>query len=283
MLGIISLGGICIDTLRLRKIIPESYFAVAADSGMAHFRMLGIQPDILAGDFDSIEPQLLEECIKENIKIIKVDKRKNFTDSELAVDTAVASGCDSLLFLGAFGNRLDHMLSNQMMAASLASKGINVILTDGKSFFFTVTSQNSPLCYPLSGLVSEEDIFSIIPISGEFVKVTIEGLDYPLEKEIIMFGSTRAVSNTVPKKAAKIESEKYNNASSTTNINTNFNLNTATTNSIGAITTTINTNSNEVITTTINTKGNNNDDFAKITVETGVVFFIHTKSDEFLK
>lgn len=229
MLGIIGLGGKCHDEPGLRKIIPLQYYAVAADSGLTHFKMLGIIPDLLVGDLDSISDTLLEQSKKENLEIHQYDCKKNFTDSELAVEKALLHGCDSLLFLGAFGNRLDHMLSNQMMAISLAARGIPVILTDGVTYFYSITKENTPFIFSIESLHIDEDVLSLVPMIGDTIKITLDGFEYPLEKETVLFGSTRMVSNTVP-------SVKK----------------------IGI---------NQIV----------------ITIESGVVFFIVTKSDDFLK
>lgn len=198
MLGIIGLGGTCHDTPSLRKIIPRQYYAVAADSGLAHFKMLGITADLLVGDMDSITDSLLQESKKEHLPIQQFDCRKDFTDSELAVEKALDHGCDSLLFIGAFGNRLDHMLSNQMMAASLAARGIPVVLTDGVTYFHTITPQNSPFVYPIHSLREKEDVLSMVPVGGDTTVITLKGFEYPLDRETVLFGSTRTVSNTVP-------------------------------------------------------------------------------------
>lgn len=229
MLGIIGLGGICRDTPSLRKIIPSQYYAVAADSGMIHFNMLGIVPDMLVGDLDSISDSLLEQTRNEHIPIEQYQSKKNQTDSEIAVQKALSGGCDSLLFLGAFGSRLDHMLSNQMMAVSLASRGIRVILTDGVTFFHTITGENSPFEFSIRDLREEEDVLSLVPMRGETVRVTLEGFEYPLDRETILFGSTRMVSNTVP-------SEK-----------------------------------------------NRKTGQATVSIDSGIVFFIQTKTDKYLK
>ncbi len=229
MLGIIGLGGICHDTPSLRRTIPQKYYAVAADSGLAHFMMLGIASDLLVGDLDSISDSLLQQSKMENLPIEQYDSKKNFTDSEIAVSKALDHGCDSLLFIGAFGNRLDHMLSNQMMAASLAIRGIPVILTDGVTFFHTITPQNSPFTFSSKSLHENEDVLSMVPVAGGTVVISLEGFEYPLDRETILFGSTRTVSNTVP----PVKDRKT--------------------------------------------------DQVTISLESGIVFFILTKSDEFLK
>jgi thiamine pyrophosphokinase len=195
MYGIIGLGGKCFNTDLICGLIPDKYFAVAADSGIIHFELLGIKPDLLVGDMDSIPPDVLAKYENIGLQIMKYNPVKNMTDSEIAVEKAIEAGCDSLIFLGAFGDRLDHMFANQMMAASLAEKGIPIILTDGMSFFYTVTANNSPFKYPLSSIAFESDVVSVVLAKGDFANISIEGLEYELLHEKIQFGTTRAVSN----------------------------------------------------------------------------------------
>lgn len=195
MYGIIGLGGKCYKSEQICGLIPGKYFAVAADSGIIHFELLGIKPDLLVGDMDSIPAETLVKYQNSRLQILKYSPVKNMTDSEIAVEKALEAGCDSLIFLGAFGDRLDHMFANQMMAVSLADKGIPVILTDGISFFYTVTKSNSPFKYPLASIDSLRDVISVVLAKGNTANITIEGLEYELQNEIVEFGTTRAVSN----------------------------------------------------------------------------------------
>jgi thiamine pyrophosphokinase len=210
MYGIIGLGGKCFNTDLICGLIPDKYFAVAADSGIIHFELLGIEPDLLVGDMDSIPPDVLAKYENIGLQIMKYNPVKNMTDSEIAVEKAIEAGCDSLIFLGAFGDRLDHMFANQMMAASLAEKGIPVILTDGISFFYTVTSNNSPFKYSLSKISLESDVVSVVLVKGNSANISIQGLEYELQKENVEFGTTRAVSN-IKKKTYSNLTASYTN------------------------------------------------------------------------
>ncbi|MHB8962523.1 MAG: thiamine diphosphokinase [Saccharofermentanales bacterium] len=198
MLGLISLGGHCIYNEKLKEICAKAEFVVAADGGMKHLAALGIRPDILVGDMDSISGTLLMNVQSDpGIEVVRYDTRKNMTDSEIAVQNAISHACSSLLLIGASGSRPDHVLSNQMMAASIAQKGIPCILTDGITSIFTVTAENSPFRYPLQGLRVDADVISIIPVIGDARNLSIRNLEYPLPEPFLAFGSTRAVSNTI--------------------------------------------------------------------------------------
>ncbi len=200
MLGLISLGGNCTESIRLKKILQQDYFAVAADSGASHFEKLKIKPDLLVGDMDSISGRLFDKYKKSGVKILEYNPRKNLTDSEIAVEKVIEAGCDSILFIGAFGSRFDHIFGNIMLSANLADKGIPVTLTDGETFFYSVTKFNSPFVYSLDFANENEDVFSVVPVIGESTKITIKGLEYELDNEPVKLGTNRCVSNTIPLK-----------------------------------------------------------------------------------
>lgn len=203
MLGLIALGGECTYTGRMRQLCSTTRYIVAADGGMKHLDVLGIKPDTLVGDMDSISGDLLLAAQDDpSIEVVEFSTRKNMTDSEIAVQTALSHGCDRLLFIGASGNRPDHVLANQMMAASIADRGIPCILTDGITFIYTITAGNSPFSYPLEDLQADSDVISIIPVKGDISNLSIHNLEYPLDKQLVNFGSTRAVSNAIHKNSS---------------------------------------------------------------------------------
>ncbi len=199
MLGLIALSGHCEYTGRLREICSGAGYVVAADGGMRHLDRLGIRPDLLAGDMDSIPEELLRSTQDDrSIEIRRFGTRKDRTDSGIAAEAALSFGCDRLAFIGATGSRPDHVLANQMMAASIAGRGIPCLLTDGVTFMHTLTAGNSPLTLPLAGLREGQDVISIVPVNGDLAGLTIRNLEYPLLDRAVAFGSTEAVSNTVP-------------------------------------------------------------------------------------
>lgn len=208
MLGLISLGGNFKESIRFKNLLPENFFSVAADSGARHFDSLGITPDLLVGDMDSISPELYQKHINSGIEVKKYDTRKNMTDSEIAVEYALEKGCDRLVLIGAFGNRPDHMFGNIMLSANLAGKGIPVTLTDGETYFYTISKYNSPFVYSLENS-DENDVFSIVLAIGDISEVTIEGLEYKLENEPLEIGSNRCISNTIPLKKEPDEALGY--------------------------------------------------------------------------
>ncbi|MDO5125602.1 MAG: thiamine diphosphokinase [Ruminococcus sp.] len=83
--------------------IKDTYI-ICADSGCIYAEKLGIKPDLIIGDYDSLG------FIPENGIIFPVEK--DDTDLMLAIKEGISSGYKCFDIYGAFGGRLDHLLGN---------------------------------------------------------------------------------------------------------------------------------------------------------------------------
>lgn len=163
---------------------------IAADGGLHHALALGIIPQVLIGDLDSVgaaELRLIEEAKSE---VRRYDRRKDFTDLELALQYAETQAADQVIIVAALGERWDQTLANLMLPAAGSDR--RIILADG----------NQEIHYLASGETLElegraGDIVSLIPLSAEAAGITTEHLEYPLDDETLFFGSTRGVSNVM--------------------------------------------------------------------------------------
>ena len=66
---------------------------IAADGGYAAVRALGLRPEVLIGDFDSLSGEALAAATAEGVEIVRLPVRKDETDAEAAVALALARGC----------------------------------------------------------------------------------------------------------------------------------------------------------------------------------------------
>ncbi|MBP5453453.1 MAG: thiamine diphosphokinase, partial [Lachnospiraceae bacterium] len=78
----------------------EYDYCIACDHGFDHAKKLGIKPDLLIGDFDSLE------SIKDDFKDVPVqsfDTRKDDTDTMLAIKHALSLGYKHIVLTCALG------------------------------------------------------------------------------------------------------------------------------------------------------------------------------------
>lgn len=173
-----------------RPIGPES-FVIAADGGLRHTEKLGLTPDAVLGDFDS-----LGFC-PEGANVFPVEK--DDTDAMLAVRLGLERGCGEFLLYGSLdGPRLDHTVANFQTLQFLADHGAAGYLI-GNTTMVTVV-KNGKITFPagLSGTIS---VFCMGP---DAVGVTEKGLFYGLENASLTSGFPLGVSNHFTGEAAEI-------------------------------------------------------------------------------
>lgn len=109
--------------LRRKPEEPED-LVIAADAGYRTCRELGIVPDLLLGDFDSMEQP------EDFANIHRSPVEKDDTDTMLAVKTGLEQGCGEFyLYGGTGGRRLDHTLANLQTLLYLRRRGAGAIST----------------------------------------------------------------------------------------------------------------------------------------------------------
>lgn len=170
---------------------------VAADGGARHAAGLDLRIDRWIGDGDSIDQGDLDRLRAAGVPIDLVPTDKNESDTELAIDAAVAAGADEVIVLGAFGgSRLDHSIANLTLLAHPALGSRPAVLLDGAARVQLVRAPGPdgyPVATALSGRIG--DLVSLIPFGGDAEAIRTEGLHYPLTDETLLLGSARGLSN----------------------------------------------------------------------------------------
>lgn len=190
MTALIITGGYC-NVQRAKKMLPVAAdLVIAADSGYATARELGITPDITMGDFDSYR-----EALPPQMKTLRVPCEKDVTDTMLACEYARDHGCTYITIVGGTGGRIDHSISNVFYLEDLRRQGIRVKLTDGENTVQvimdeTVTVQN------------DGGYFSIFALDSCIVSMT--GCKYPLSRAQLIRQRPYAVSNEVTGECAVV-------------------------------------------------------------------------------
>ena len=188
MTGLVMCSGSVKNYEYIRKYIKRADIIICADGGAEHLGKLGITPDILVGDFDSITEARLDAMIKAGAEVVRFPAEKDTTDTELAIGLAADRGCDEVILLGATGTRLDHTLANIFLLRQL--------LDAGKSGFIADENNEIRLTGSKITLTRERDSrISLVPVGGRVTGVTTEGMYYPLKNATLEFGTTWGVSN----------------------------------------------------------------------------------------
>jgi len=173
---------------RLSAALAES-MVVAVDAALILFTEFKARPHVLLGDFDSIEPQLLEEY--SDCEQVIFDSDKDKTDGELALRYLLERGYEKIEIFGAIDCEFesDQMLANFFaLHAAREYPQSQVRLVDHRQQIYLVESRALRLAgKPGNGV-------SVLPMSDEVV-VSISGVRWPLEKARVEFGSTWPLRN----------------------------------------------------------------------------------------
>ena len=150
-------GGPCPDE-RVLDCLPEFDEVIAVDSGFDNSRILGILPDIVIGDLDSISANGLETVEKQSIQIISFPEDKDKSDLELAILHASRS-CTSVTIVDSGAGRVDHLWGVFSAMASTVASMISCKAFVGSSFVKVV--RDDYVVQPLAN-----NLVSIFPFGG---------------------------------------------------------------------------------------------------------------------
>ena len=117
MRAVVFVNGDIADYAALARWLRNDDYLVAADGGARHMEVLGLSPDVIVGDLDSIDSALLSRLQEEGADVEQHPAAKDATDLELAIARAVRDGATEILLLGAVGGRLDQTIANLLILA----------------------------------------------------------------------------------------------------------------------------------------------------------------------
>ena len=183
---------------KARTLLRPDDFILCADGGTRHALALGVTPNIVIGDLDSITKDERRKIDEAGVEVIKFPADKNETDLELAIDHAVSLNPDQILILAALGGRMDQTLANIALLADFRLSTFDVRLTDSVEEIFFCRDQAK-----VEG--RSGDIVSLIPWQGEVTGVFTENLRWHLHHETLYPEKTRGISNEMTADIATVQ------------------------------------------------------------------------------
>ena len=180
----------------------EEDLVIAVDGGVNYCGVLEIEPDIILGDFDSVNDAQREAIIKlkEEIpeRVVVLKPEKDDTDMLAALKLGLEKGYDYFLIYGATGGRLEHTLANIQCLLFLKEHDAVGYLMDGSGMIFVMKNEEVKLRDNLEGY------FSLFSLGKEAKGVTIKGMKYELEDYTMTNAFPIGVSNEFVGKEASV-------------------------------------------------------------------------------
>lgn len=173
--------------------VSEEDFIIAADGGLSYCGLLGVEPDLIVGDFDSVSDQEAE-AIKElesriPERIIRFPREKDDTDMLAALKEGLFRGYRDFRIYAATGGRLDHTLANIQCLMYLKNHDAVGYLVDGAGMVLVIANEAVRFQKSLEGYLS---LFSL---EKQTNGVTIRNMKYTLENAVITNDFPVGISN----------------------------------------------------------------------------------------
>ena len=186
------------DLEKARGLLHPDDYIICADGGTRHSLALGLTPNLVIGDMDSIETNHWRELEKAGVSIELFPAEKNETDLELAIRRALELEPMEIIILGALGGRVDQILGNIALLNVPLHASPSICIDDGvEEIFFC---RDHAQVHGRSG-----DIVSLIPWGSAVHGVKTENLKWSLQKETLHPDRTRGISNEMTEDVAMIK------------------------------------------------------------------------------
>ena len=208
MRGCLIITGGKLDLAFARSFLERETFhkVIAVDGGLEAVRALGLTPDYVVGDFDTVEEDVIEEFRKASYIVWESHKpEKNETDTELARNRALTLACDRIVFLGATGGRVDHLLGNLHLLYGCMEREVEAWIVDAWNKIYLVDQNRTFVRDQLWG-----KYVSFLPYTEKVTGITLKGFKYPLNKKNIKRGEEAGlcISNEVEDEVGTLEFEE---------------------------------------------------------------------------
>lgn len=149
---------------------------IAADSGIEFLYRHQMKPDILVGDFDSADENIVAFYREDpEVEFREFQPEKDDTDTEIAILLAIERGAEEVHLLGGTGSRIDHMMANVALLGLLLERQIPAFLADAQNRVRLINQRTV-----LQKDTQYGDYVSLLPFMGEVTGLTLTGFKYPL-------------------------------------------------------------------------------------------------------
>ena len=173
---------------QLEALVPMK--TVCADGGARHLDALGIAPQVIIGDMDSLEPDLLLRMEGRGSRIIRHPVGKDRTDTWLALEYALDLEPEQVVIFGALGGRVDHTLANVSLLALAAERGVAAKLIDEWGEMSVVAGNGKAVIDGETG-----QTVSLLPLTTRVAGITLTGFEYSLDNGTMEIGKPYGISN----------------------------------------------------------------------------------------
>lgn len=188
---IIIVTGGTTDNALIQNIISDDKdaYIIGVDKGLNSLHELKIKPDLVVGDFDSVDDGIRAIYAGSPDAII-LNPKKDFTDTHVAVLEALKRNPQRITILGATGTRIDHMLGNIALLKVCLDEKVEAEIVDLNNRIRMIDKQLKIRRNEQYG-----HYISCMPFTEKVTGISIKGFEYNLEDATIIKEQTIGISN----------------------------------------------------------------------------------------
>lgn len=188
---LLFLNGVPPSRQRIQTLVRHPAGIVCADGGAHRARSIGLEPDLIVGDLDSLDG---ENDAFDKAEIVRISSQDN-TDFEKTLDFILERGMDNFLVTSFSGGRLDQTLANIQIAYEYSRK-CHLVLADDEYLIV-------PVVRGLTENVRPDTQVSLVSMEDETI-ISTSGLAYELNRSRIPKGG-HGISNRTTGTRMEIE------------------------------------------------------------------------------
>lgn len=185
--------------------IAREDYLIAVDGGYEYCRKWELVPDLILGDFDSVNAAMkvdinaMQQHMPDRINVLPV--MKDDTDTLAALRIGLAKGYRSFVIYGGTGGRTDHTIANIQCLQFLKDQEADGYLVSDREMLFLI--RNESVKFPPKSF----GLFSLFALQNQVLGVTIRGMKYPLEQAVLTDAYPIGISNEFIGEEAEVSVE----------------------------------------------------------------------------
>ena len=199
MKAVVISGGNRVSKERVLSVMKDCDLLLCADSGADHAKAYGLVPDYVIGDMDSSNPNTIKRI--KTSRLLVSQPEKDYTDTHLAVEKAIKSGCDRIDILCATGLRSDHSMANIRLLLYIDRMGSTGRIIDDENIIYICTGKTS-----FRGMKGRT--VSLMSMACNTEGITLEGFKYPLNDYNAGLDWVFGISNVIISDDASVSIKK---------------------------------------------------------------------------
>ena len=180
---------------------------IAVDGGLKIVDELKLSVDLIVGDFDTIEQEIINKYKKLAFekdsgypKILEFQPEKDNTDTDIAIKKALELNPKQIFIVGATGTRLDHTIANIHLLRQSIGKQVSVSIYDEHNKIYLANSG-----FVIKKAEQYGKYVSFLPLTETVNNLTLTGFKYPLLNRTVGIGTSLCISNEIIDDIAKVE------------------------------------------------------------------------------